>query len=80
MQAIEIETEIDENAEIHLRLPRGLKPGRARVIVLVESRETAPTERPGHEPPAELAWQGAELLGDDIAPAFTLEEWGDIYK
>lgn len=80
MQAIEIDTEIDDNAEIHLQLPRGLKSGPARVIVLIEAQAAGQTECPRHEPPAELAWQGAELHGDDIAPAFTLEEWGDLYR
>ncbi len=80
MQAIEIETEINDNAEIHLKLPRGLEPGPARVIVLIEAREAVPAERSRHEPPPELAWKGAEVHGDDIAPAFTLEEWGALYR
>jgi hypothetical protein len=80
MQAIEIETEIDDNSEIHLKLPRGLEPGPARVIVLIEGKAAGETGHPRHEPPPELAWQGAELHGDDIAPAFTLEEWGDLYR
>jgi hypothetical protein len=80
MQAIEIETEINDNAEIHLKLPRGLEPGPARVIVLIEAREAVPAGPSRHEPPPELAWKGAEVHGDDIAPAFTLEEWGDLYR
>jgi hypothetical protein len=80
MQAIEIEAQIDDNAEIHLRLPHGLEPGPARVIVLIEAREAVQTGRSRHEPPSELAWQGAELHGDDIAPAFTPEEWGDLHQ
>jgi hypothetical protein len=74
MQAIEIEAEINDNAEIHLKLPRGLEPGPARVIVLIEAREAVLTGRWRHERPPELAWKGAEVHGDDIAPAFTLEK------
>ena len=36
MQAIELETEIDENHEIHLKLPENVKAGRAKVVVLFE--------------------------------------------
>jgi hypothetical protein len=36
MQAIELETEIDENHEIHLKLPPEIRAGKARVVVLYE--------------------------------------------
>lgn len=38
MQAIEIETEIDDNHEIHLRLPTDIKAGKAKVVVLFEDK------------------------------------------
>jgi hypothetical protein len=34
MQAIELETEIDENHEIHLKLPDDIRAGKAKVVVL----------------------------------------------
>lgn len=34
---------------------------------------------PKHKPSLKLAYQGAKLLGDDLAPAIALEEWGDLY-
>jgi hypothetical protein len=80
MQAIEIDTRIDEKGEIHIKLPQPRPPGPARVIVLFEAPEAAPGGRLRHEPPPELAWKGAEVRGDDIAPAFTPEEWGDLYR
>lgn len=36
MQAIELETEIDENREIHLKLPPDVQARKARVVVLYE--------------------------------------------
>ncbi len=38
MQAIEIETEIDENHEIHVKLPDNVTSGAANVIVLFGSK------------------------------------------
>ena len=80
MQAIEIDARIDDQGEIHIKLPQPRPPGPARVIVLIEAPEAVPAGRSRHEPPPELAWKGAEVHGDDIAPAFTLEEWGDLYR
>ncbi len=34
MEAIEIKAEIDQNSEVHIKLPLPYKPGRVRVIVL----------------------------------------------
>jgi hypothetical protein len=39
MQAIEIEAQIDENGEIHIKLPRPRPSGSARVIVLFDADE-----------------------------------------
>ncbi len=80
MQAIEIDTKIDDNGEIHIKLPEPRRPGPARVIVLFEAD---PQTEPGpvkHRPPASLAGKGARLHGDDIAPAFPLDDWGDLYR
>ena len=59
MQAIEIDARIDDQGEIHIRLPQPRPPGPARVIVLFEAPEAVPAGRPRHEPPPELAWKGA---------------------
>lgn len=44
MQAIELETEVDENHEIHLKLPDNIGAGKARVVVMFEGelRSTKP--------------------------------------
>jgi len=39
MQAIELETEIDENHEIHLKLPDEVRAGKAIIVVLYERRQ-----------------------------------------
>jgi hypothetical protein len=44
MQAIELDTVIDENGEIRLRLPAVLKARKARVIVLYDETAEAATE------------------------------------
>jgi len=80
MQAIEIDTEIDDNGEIHIKLPQPRRPGPARVIVLFDTDQEERTEPAKHRPPASLAGKGARLHGDDIAPAFSAEEWGDLYR
>jgi hypothetical protein len=41
MQAIEIETEIDENHEIRLKLPEAIRARKARVVVLYEETDSA---------------------------------------
>jgi hypothetical protein len=41
MQAIEIEAQIDENGEIHIKLPQPRPPGTARVIVLFDADQDA---------------------------------------
>jgi hypothetical protein len=43
MQAIELQTEIDENGEIHLHLPATIKARKVRVIVLYEDDKTEVT-------------------------------------
>lgn len=80
MQAIEIEAEIDENNEIHIKLPTPHKPGHARVIVLLDADQKAAVKPIKHRPSPYLAYKGAELHGDDIAPAFSQDEWGEIYQ
>lgn len=45
MQAIEIEARIDENGEIHIKLPQRRPPGNARVIVLFDTDQDALADR-----------------------------------
>ena len=80
MQAIEIEARIDDNGEIHIKLPQPRPPGPARVIVLFDTDQESRTEPTRHRPSLRLADQGARLHGDDITPAFAPEEWGEIYQ
>jgi hypothetical protein len=80
MHAIKINAEIDNNGEIHLKLPPPRRPGPARVIVLFDPDQPIQVGGRGHRPSTRLAGQGARLHGDDIAPAFSPEEWGDLYR
>jgi hypothetical protein len=80
MLAIEIETEIDENSEIHIKLPRPQRRGPARVIVLLDADQAEPVAPKKHRPSPRLAFQGAVLHGDDLAPALTPSEWGELYQ
>ncbi|NBC49838.1 MAG: hypothetical protein GVY22_18050, partial [Gammaproteobacteria bacterium] len=49
MNAIEIEANVDENNELHLKLPEPYHGKHARVIVLLDSPElTAPAQPPGN--------------------------------
>ncbi len=45
------------------------------VIVLLKEPKKP---KPRNQPSPLLAWQGAKLIGDDIAPAFSAEEWGKL--
>ena len=69
MQAFEIETEIDSNGEIHIRLPLPRQAGPARVIVLLDTDQASQAEPQRHQQSPRLAGQAAWLHGDDIAPA-----------
>ena len=40
MQAIEMETEIDENHEIHLKLPADVMARKAKVVVMYEDNQS----------------------------------------
>lgn len=80
MKAIELEAEVDENNEIHIKLPKQHRGERARVIVVLESEQGVAAKAPRHRPSPRLAFRGARLDGDDIEPAFTEEEWGALYR
>lgn len=54
-------------------------PPNEEVEVIVLRKE--PKEpRPRNLPSPLLAWRGAKLLGDDVAPAFSIEEWGELFQ
>ncbi|MBK1630044.1 hypothetical protein CKO31_04675 [Thiohalocapsa halophila] len=55
MQAIELETDIDQNYEIHLKLPDHVTPGKAKVLVLYDP--------PGAHTDA-LSWLGLDHNSD----------------
>jgi len=80
MLAIEIDAEIDDNSEIHIKLPRPQRRGPARVIVLLDADQPTSVALKRHAPSPRLAFQGAVLNGDDLAPALTPGEWGDLYQ
>jgi hypothetical protein len=84
MHAIELETQIDANGEIHIQLPGRHRAAHARVIVLIDSdngSQPAGTQsEPVRQPSPRLANQGAVLRGDDVAPAFALDDWGALHQ
>jgi hypothetical protein len=45
MQAIELQTTIDENHQIHLQLPENYPPQSATVIILLENINTPPVKK-----------------------------------
>jgi hypothetical protein len=45
MQAIELQTTIDENHQIHLQLPENYPPQSAKVIILLENINTPPVKK-----------------------------------
>jgi hypothetical protein len=50
---------------------------KVEVVVLRPEPGTHPRRR---QPSPKLAWQGAKLLGDDLAPTIPLEDWGDVFQ
>ena len=76
MQAIELEAEIDENHEIHLKLPVDVRAGKAKVVVLYESTENA-DETPAQERrPLKLGlFRGQIQMSDDFDDSLPDEFW-----
>jgi hypothetical protein len=50
------------------------------VIVLLDADQAEPVAPKKHRPSPRLAFQGAVLHGDDLAPALTPSEWGELYQ
>jgi hypothetical protein len=70
MQAIELETNIDENHEIHVKLPDEIKAAKARVLVLIEDTETS--ER---SPRAFGQFPGAVTMSEDFDAPLPDDFW-----
>jgi hypothetical protein len=67
MQAIELTTEIDENQEIHLKLPADVRARAARVVVLYEEPATEASEQPPDAKPVKLGlFRDAIWMSDDF--------------
>ena len=70
MQAIEIETEIDQNHEIHVKLPDNVASGTAKVIVLFGGK----TEKA--QKPLKLGlFEGQIQISDDFDDPLPDEFW-----
>lgn len=67
MQAIELETEIDENHEIHLKLPDNVRAHRAKVVVMYEDATSTPgPDNAGKATRVFGQYRGAVRMGDDF--------------
>lgn len=76
MQAIELQTEIDENHEIHIKLPNDVQARRARVVVLFEQPESAETEQQPEKRPVKIGlFPGAVRMSDDFDDPLPDEFW-----
>ncbi len=76
MYALELETEVDENNEIHLKLPEQYPKKHAKVIVLMDVAAQKARKR---TPSPRLANQGAKWYGDELQPAFDNGDWNDLF-
>lgn len=81
MQAIELETEIDENHEIRLKLPEAIRARKARVVVLYEETESAtvqdmPTQQEAAKPFREFGqFRGQIRMSDDFDAPLPDDFW-----
>ena len=82
MNAIAIEANVDENNELRIKLPEQHRGQHARVIVLFPSTHQPDAGNPPrhHKPSPQLAHKGALIHGDDLTPAFSDEEWGELVR
>jgi hypothetical protein len=70
MQAIELETEIDENHEIHLKLPADVKARTAKVVVMYEDNQS------DCKPPRTFGqFPGAIVMSDDFDDPLPDDFW-----
>jgi hypothetical protein len=67
MQAIELETDIDENNEIHIKLPADVQAREAKVVVLYEQPAAQAPEQQSEPKPIQLGlFPGAVWMSDDF--------------
>lgn len=55
-----------------------LAPNEEVEIIVMRKEPVSP--RSGHRPSPRLVHSGAKFMGDDIEPAFTAEEWGELFQ
>jgi hypothetical protein len=81
MQAIELETEVDENHEIHLKLPADVRVRKARVVVLYEESDTANSQNAPTQPLAVRSprafgqFRGQVWISDDFDTPLPDDFW-----
>jgi hypothetical protein len=81
MQAIELETEIDENHEIRLKLPEAIRARKARVVVLYDDTESetvrdVPTQQDAAKPSREFGqFRGQIWMSDDFDAPLPDDFW-----
>ncbi|MBK1717344.1 hypothetical protein [Thiocystis violacea] len=81
MRAIELETEIDENQEIHLKLPADVQVRKARIVVLYEERDgvtghdTPAWPDPARRPRQFGQFRGQVRMGDDFDAPLPDDVW-----
>ncbi len=77
MQAIEIETEIDENHEIHIKLPKEVQARKARVVVMYDEPSSEVQEQqPQERRPIKLGlFRGQIQMSDDFDEPLSDDFW-----
>jgi hypothetical protein len=81
MQAIELETEIDENHEIRLKLPEAIRARKARIVVLYEEVDPAtvgnmPTQHDAAKSSREFGQFRSQIwMSDDFDAPLPADFW-----
>lgn len=73
MQALELETEIDDNQEIHLKLPANVRAGKVKIVVLYE--ETSTTHHPKIKPRTFGQFRDTIRMRDDFDAPLSEDFW-----
>ncbi len=74
MQAIELNTEIDDNHEIHIKLPAEVRAREARVVVLYEQPATEASQQQPEPKPIKLGlFRDAIWMSDDFTETRSIE-------
>ena len=76
MQAIELETNIDENNEIHIKLPAEVQAREARVVVLYEQPAAQAPAQQAETRPIKLGlFRDAVWMSDDFDDPLPDDFW-----